>query len=562
MECLERVLCLMTSEVKILVVQCNPTVGDIEQNLLAILAAIERGRKGKADLIVFPELVLTGYPPEDLLLLPDFLSAVETAFTKVVHHSFDLEVVLGLPRRVQGEKRLANSAAWIADGKWIGYFDKQRLPTYDVFDEKRYFEPGTTPFVRKVKGVLFGLTICEDVWDENEGMAIYRQSPLQQLAALHVDIVLNLSASPYHMGKQEMRCFVFHQAAQTVQAPILFCNQVGANDGLIFDGGSFLMGPTGMLSQAPAFLEADFWVDFSLDKTPDASVVPSKSIESLVEAILLGIRDYVRKTGFERVCLGLSGGIDSAVVACLARLALGPERVFTLYMPSRFSSKESLEDARGLAEQLGLELQELSIEGPFQSYLDLLQPCFSSSSLGITEQNLQARIRGAILMAFANQWGMLLLNTSNKSEAAMGYATLYGDLAGAFGVIGDLWKTEVYQLGRWLQNTYGWISERILQKEPSAELAFDQKDRDTLPKYELLDPVLEAYLDAKKTEEKIAKEMGLTLSFVNKIFEQVRAQEYKRRQSPFSLRVSHRSFAFGWRFPIVQRYQSVSDGPV
>lgn len=544
----------MTSGVKILVVQFNPTVGDVEQNLRAILAAIERGKNGAADLILFPELALTGYPPEDLLLLPDFLSHVESALAQVRLCSSGVEIVLGLPRRVLGEKHLANSAAWIADGEVVGYFDKQRLPTYDVFDERRYFEPGTTPFVRKVREILIGVTICEDVWDENEGMTHYRQNPLQQLLSLRPDLVLNLSASPYHMGKEEQRAVVFQRAAQTIQAPLLFCNQVGANDGLIFDGGSFLMGPDGVLAQASSFVETDFWVNYPvLEKARDA-ILERDPMERVSQALVLGIRDYVRKTGFDRVCLGLSGGIDSAVVACLAKLAVGEERVCTLYMPSRFSSEESQKDARSLADQLGVELQEISIEGPFQSYLALLESSFSSATSSLTEQNLQARIRGTLLMAFANQWGMLLLNTSNKSEAAMGYATLYGDLAGAFGVIGDLLKTEVYQLGRWLQSTYGWIPESVFQKPPSAELAVGQKDSDTLPEYAILDPILQAYLEGGKAEERIAEEVGASTAFVGDILSKLRAQEYKRRQSPFSLRVSKRSFSFGWRLPIVQKH--------
>lgn len=553
MASLERALSSMTLGVKVLVAQFNPIVGDIEQNLRSILATLERGKEGLADLILFPELALTGYPPEDLLLLPDFLAQVERALSQVLPQVFGIEVVLGLPRRVLGEKGLANSAVWIADGEVVGYFDKQRLPTYDIFDERRYFEPGTTPLVRKVRGVSFGVTICEDVWDENDGMTSYRQNPLQQLVPLQPDVVLNLSASPYHMGKEEKRIAVFQKAAQTVQAPLLFCNQVGANDGLIFEGGSFLMGPRGVLTQAPAFVEADFWVSLPCLGNGKEYICAPDPMERLAKALVLGIKDYVRKTGFESVCLGLSGGIDSAVVACLARLALGKERVVAFYLPSRFSSQESGEDARELADQLGIGLQELSIEEPFQSYLKVLGP-FLSSSFGLTEQNLQARVRGTLLMAFANQWGILLLNTSNKSEAALGYATLYGDLAGAFGVIGDLFKTDVYQLGRWLQNAYGWIPERVFQKAPSAELAEGQKDSDTLPDYALLDPILKAYLEEGKTEKNIAEEVGVSAAFVGNILLKLRAQEYKRKQSPFSLRVSPRSFSFGWRFPIVERY--------
>lgn len=553
MASLEQALSSMTSGVKVFVVQFNPIVGDIEQNLRSILAAVERGKEGFADLILFPELALTGYPPEDLLLLPDFLTQVEIALCQMLPHSFGVEVVLGLPRRVLGEKGLANSAVWIANGEVVGYFDKQRLPTYDVFDERRYFEPGTTPFVRKVRGVSFGVTICEDVWDENDGMISYRQNPLQQLLLLQPDVVLNLSASPYHIGKEERRFAIFQKAAHTVQAPLLFCNQVGANDGLIFEGGSFLMDSRGVLTQAPAFVEADFWVTLPFLGNATECILAPDPMERLAEALVLGIKDYVRKTGFERVCLGLSGGIDSAVVACLAQLALGKERVFAFYMPSRFSSKESGEDARELADQLGIYLQELSIEEPFQSYLRALAPCLSSS-FGLTEQNLQARVRGTLLMAFANQWGMLLLNTSNKSEAAMGYATLYGDLAGAFGAIGDLLKTDVYRLGRWLQKIYGSIPERVFQKAPSAELAEGQKDSDTLPDYTVLDLILKAYLEEGKIEKNIAEEVGVSDAFVGNILSKLRAQEYKRRQSPFSLRVTKRSFSFGWRFPVVQRY--------
>lgn len=523
---------------KICICQLNPVIGDIRGNKEKIIQRIEEAKSLRPDLVIFPEMVLTGYPPRDLLLRPHFIQKVWEAAEEIGRHTPGLQVLLGLPRKNPNKngKPLFNSCALFSNGVFRDFYDKMLLPTYDVFDERRYFEPGGHPYVFGVGGKKVALTICEDIWDEH-----YPHSPIRELTHQHLDLLINISASPYHLGKQQERKKIAQKAAKALSCPVLLVNQVGANDTLIFDGHSFLMSPSGtLLVELPLFIEACTLVD--LNHLESRTLQPLSTEEELVQALVLGLRDFCHKLGFTKTIIGLSGGIDSALVAALAVKALGKENVLGVLLPSRYTSDASIKDAQELAAQLGIETQTLSIESPYAALLDLLKP------EGVTEENIQSRIRGMMLMAFANKLKALLLNTGNKSEYAVGYCTMYGDMCGALSVIGDLTKKDVYALSRYLG-----LPESIINKEPSAELKPNQKDSDSLPPYNVLDQIVSSYIEEDLSPSEIAAKMHLSLEYILEWCDKIDRADFKRSQAPPILKVTRKSLSFGRHFPIVKR---------
>lgn len=542
---------------RILIAQINPTIGALEKNTEQIIHAIERGKNRGADLVLFPELALCGYPPEDFLLLPHFIEAIARHLEVIIGATEGIAAVVGLPRRNPhlAGKQLYNSAALINDRTLEGYADKILLPTYDVFDESRYFESGEKVCTWSLKGETIGITICEDLWQHSghlQSTVVYSRDPVLELKDKSPSFVLNLSASPYSIAKHSTRLEVFLSAADTIQCPVVMCNQVGGNDSLIFDGSSLHVDPRGLIHCAKTFEEDDLWVDLSMKSEPYR--IERNGIEDLYHALVLGLRDYFRKLGFQKACFGLSGGVDSAVVACLAADALGAEHLLALGMPSRYSSPESGRDAFQLAQKLGIEYRELSIESPFKSYLDLLAPAFEGRASDVTEENLQARIRGMLLMAYSNKFGYLVLSTGNKSELALGYSTLYGDMCGGLAVIGDVTKEQIYALARWINRHEMIIPWNTIDRPPSAELRPNQKDSDSLPDYAIVDHVLQAYVEGHRSPEWISEHYHYPLPVVEDLVKRIHKNEYKRRQAPPVLRISEKAFTVGRRFPIVQQW--------
>jgi NAD+ synthase (glutamine-hydrolysing) len=543
---------------KIFTAQINPTVGDLNGNVRKILDALERAKHTGSDIVLFPELTLSGYPPEDLLLDSSFIDAIEIKLEEIRLATKDLVVVLGLPRwnPRKKEKFLLNSAAIFKNRELVGFKDKTLLPTYDVFDERRYFEPGSEQFIFEHLGWRIAVTICEDLW-QHSGLVdytYYEKDPVLELKDKRPDLLLNLSSSPYYFEKKHVRLAVFSAAAKTLRCPLVFCNQVGANDQLVFDGHSFYLNEKGELIQiAKGFVEEDLIVEIDTHACPCGFL--ENGIRDLYSALVLGVKDYFQKQNFSHALIGLSGGIDSALVACIAKDALGAEHISAIALPSRFSSEASYLDAALLAKNLGIELKKIEIDAIFQSYLDLLKPYFGETPFDITEENLQARIRGMILMAFSNKKGSLLLNTSNKSELAMGYSTLYGDLCGALAVISDVTKLQIYELCHFLNRKTPIIPESILCKAPSAELRLNQTDQDTLPAYELLDPILEDYIERRLSLETIAEKRNISLEMVSRLIQQLHRAEYKRRQAPVGIRVTPKAFTKGRNVPIVQKWR-------
>jgi NAD+ synthase (glutamine-hydrolysing) len=542
---------------RILAAQINPIIGDFEGNTRKIIQALEHGRSKQADIVVFSELVLCGYPPEDLLLHDSFIDANQKYLEKIIQASSKLMAIVGVVRRnpAKREKLIFNSAAIIYDGKLLGFEDKQLLPTYDVFDERRYFEPGGATKIWELKGKKIGVMICEDIW-QHAGIVsdtFYAHDPVLDLKDLKPDIVLNLSSSPYQFQKPSMRVKVCAKCAKTLGCPVILCCQVGANDQLVFDGYSLYVNAKGELSQvAKGFEEDEMVVDLDQPATPCAfSYDP---MNDLYQALVLGVRDYFRKQGFKKGCLGLSGGIDSALVACIAADALGKENVLAITMPSRYSSKGSVTDSEILARNLGIELLQIPIEKPFQAFLDLLEPHFKGRPEDITEENMQARIRGLILMAVSNKQGYIVMSTGNKSEMALGYCTLYGDMAGGLGVISDVTKQQVYELSRWINRNKEIIPQSTIDKAPSAELKANQKDSDSLPDYKIVDAVLQGYVEDYLSPEEISQKHSIPIEIVLDLVRRIHRAEYKRRQAPPGIRVSKKAFRVGRQYPIVQRW--------
>jgi len=541
---------------KIALAQIDPTVGDIDGNVERILRACAAARERGADLVVLPELALVGYPPRDLVERPSFARKNREALASLASRIDRPAAILGFvdenPTNVG--KPVRNAAALVGGGQVLAVRAKALLPTYDVFDEARYFEPGENEGPVPFGGLPLGITICEDIWNDKDfwERPLYRRDRLTELARAGIAVILNISASPFHADKGAIRLRLFASAARKHGLPLVFVNQVGGNDELIFDGASFVLDSAGRLVAQLAAFEEDLAV-VDLDRLSDLPEIAPVVDEcaSIEAALVLGIRDYARKCGFRRAVLGLSGGIDSSLVAVLAARALGPENVIGVSMPSRYSSAGSRSDAEALARNLGIRYETIPIEDVFTAYLRTLAPIFAGLPQDVTEENIQARIRGALLMALSNKFGALLLTTGNKSEIAVGYATLYGDMCGGLAAISDLPKTLVYRVARHINREREIIPAPCLEKPPSAELRPDQKDEDSLPPYSLLDPILKAFVEDRKGVEEIV-EMGYDRALVVDVLQRVDRNEYKRRQAAPGLKVTTRAFGVGWRMPIAR----------
>ena len=522
-----------------------------------ILVSLQKAKVDGCALALFPELTLTGYPPRDLLDRASFSQSSQKALEQVARGAQGIAAVVGTILENKGSGNpFFNSAVVVKDGQILYTCHKTLLPNYDVFDEARYFAPSDQPStVFKYEGIKIGITLCEDIWN-SKGLfthKLYQKDPLTELANHRPDVILNLSASPFQADKTAIRQKVLKMAAEKTKAPVLYCNLVGGNDELIFDGNSMTTDKAGHIIQTSLGFQEDYWVYDTNAHSKISSPVLLDDIETVYQALVLGTRDYVRKCGFEKVLIGLSGGIDSALVAVIAVEALGPENVMGVTMPSPFSSKGSIEDSHQLAKNLGIEFKNIPISSLFESALKNLNPFFENKPADATEENLQARLRGLILMALSNKLNRLVLSTGNKSEIAVGYCTLYGDMCGGLAVISDIPKTMVYQLAKHINQNNEIIPNATITKAPSAELRPDQKDQDTLPAYEILDEILRLFIEKNHTPSEII-EAGFNPAIVNDIVKKVNQNEYKRRQMAPGLKITSKAFGIGRRIPIAQRF--------
>ncbi len=550
---------------KIAVAQINPIIGDFDTNFEKIKQFAERAAARSCDLVIFSELVVPGYPPRDLLEKKDFVDANVTCLNKLVSSLMGIGVICGFVAEnpVDGEKHLFNSAVLFEDGNILHQVHKRLLPTYDVFDESRYFQPGRECSSCLYKGHRIGLTICEDAWNDKHifKRRIYDIDPLELMARDGADMLINISASPFHVGKKEFRRHMHKTIARKYRVPFIFANQVGGNDSVLFDGTSSVFDAQGNLVALAQDFEEDL-VEFDVETcTGDIRKISEKDTESILNALVMGTHDYVTKCGFSKVVIGLSGGIDSAVTACIAVMALGAENVLTVFMPSVYTSKDNYEDTRTLAKNLKVRLETIPIDDMFRDFVKFLAADFNPDDPGVTEQNIQARIRGTVLMGISNQQNRLLLSTGNKSELAMGYCTLYGDMSGGLSVISDVPKTVVYELARLINAHEESIPRRIINKAPSAELKPEQEDEDDLPAYAILDPILKGYIEDFKSADQLV-EMGFDRKLVEEVILRVDRNEYKRQQAAPGLRVTSKAFGYGRRYPIAQRYSSLSFSPL
>jgi NAD+ synthase (glutamine-hydrolysing) len=539
---------------KALLCQLNFIIGDLQYNTEKILSSLEKARSMGAEIVVFSEMALCGYPPDDLLFYDEFISSLEKELKKIIKASKDLCVIVGTIRKnSQRGKPFFNSAAIICDQKLVAYKDKTLLPTYDVFYEDRYFQAGKKQLVFEYKNQKIGLFICEDVWEhgKKDSLAQYAQDPVQEMIPLKPDLAILISGSPYYYQKMDFRYEVYSSAAKDLQCPMLCVNQVGANDQLIFDGYSCFLDDKGNLSEIAKGFEEDYLL-IDLEKKYPIKKLALNHKADLYKALVLGVKDYFKKQHFTKACLGLSGGIDSSLTACIAVDALGKENVLGVSMPSRFSSLGSIEDTIKLKENLGIELKEIPIDHLFQEYLNLLAPFFMGKKTDTTEENIQARIRGMILMALSNKLGYIVLSTGNKSEMATGYTTLYGDMAGGLGLLNDVSKTLVYELAHLVNSKKEIIPKNCLIKAPSAELSHNHIDQDDLPPYAILDQILEYYVEKHASIDQIAKQLKVEKELVKSVIERIHHAEYKRRQGPPCLIVTKKAFGKGRIFPIVQ----------
>lgn len=550
---------------KIALAQIDPTIGDFTGNLANIIETSQRAAKMGARLAVFSELCICGYPPADLLEKPSFLARCRTAVDELGEATRGLPVAVlagvALPSRgtetqASGGKPAVNAAILLDKGEVLLEQHKRLLPFYDVFDEQRYFSPGKLQHVVELEGLRLAVSVCEDAWNDKNfwPQRLYSIDPIEELIAQRPAIHINISASPYWHGKRQIRRKMLSAIARRDGIPVVLSNQVGGNDSLVFDGSSLAINARGeLVAEAKCFAEDLVVVDpFAAAAIADPA---EDDTEGAWRALVLGTRDYVRKCGFRKALVGLSGGIDSALVAAIATEALGAENVICVGMPSPYSSEGSVEDSRQLAANLGIRFEVIGISTLFKDYGHTLEPLFAGMAADITEENIQSRIRGNLLMALSNKFGALVLTTGNKSEMAVGYCTLYGDMVGALAVIGDLMKTRVYAVSRWLNREREVIPEAILRKAPSAELRPGQKDTDSLPPYEVLDPILEAYVERYETPEQIAQSHGFPLELVQKVVRLVERSEYKRQQAAPVLKVTSKSFGMGRRFPIAVKVQ-------
>ena len=562
--------------VRVAAAQLDFVVGDIDGNTERIIETITWAEEIQADVLVLPELAVTGYPPEDLLLRGGFVEANIAAVHRIAREAGDTAVVVGFVDRTKGlvrddagHDRLHNAAALVANGQLKGVYHKGLLPNYGVFDEDRYFAAGADrALLWEINGVAAGVSVCEDIWVSD--------GPPADQAAAGADILLNINGSPYHIGKGADREAMLSGRAAAAGVPLVYVNTVGGQDELVFDGQSMVFGADGSLVyRAAQFEEEQFWVDVPLSdegrsdvdvirvtdgdlldgdpEPPEPSYEPLDPDAEVYTALVTGLRDYVRKNGFERVVVGLSGGIDSALTATIAVDALGPDAVWGVTMPSRYSSTGSVEDSRKLADNLGIIFRELPIEPPFEAFLGVLGEVFDGTEAGVAEENIQARIRGVLLMALSNKFGGMVVATGNKSEMAVGYATLYGDMAGGFAVLKDVFKTRVYQLAEWRNREGEVIPRAIIDKPPSAELRPDQLDSDSLPPYDLLDQILERYIERDETVNTIVK-AGLDRELVSRIARMVDRNEYKRRQAAPGVKVTTKALGRDRRLPITNHF--------
>jgi len=540
----------MTSSLRLVIAQLNLLVGDVTGNAERVIAAAKQARDQlKAHAVVFPELTLTSYPPEDLLLRPALMLQVEEGLRRVERETRGIDVILGHPQYEHGQ--MFNAASLLRDGRVQATYRKQLLPNYSVFDEKRYFAPGSDSCVVEIGGMPVGLTICEDVW---------QPEPVRRAVDAGARLLLTLNASPYHMEKGRERESIVQARIRESGVPLVYVNLVGGQDELVFDGASFVLDAHGTVTQrCPAFEEGLHLVEIeNRDGKPVPKSQPLQPAPALEEeiyrALVLGVRDYVGKNRFPGVAIGLSGGIDSALTLCIAADALGAERVEALMMPSRFTASISLEDAAAQAKALGVVYHSISIEPMFEAFTAQLKDEFKGRARDVTEENIQARIRGTLLMAVSNKTGKMVLTTGNKSEMAVGYATLYGDMAGGYGAIKDVLKTMVYRLAEYRNQLGPVIPRRVFERAPSAELAPDQKDSDSLPPYDVLDPILERYVEKDQSPDVIVA-AGFDAATVRRVVALVDRNEYKRRQAAPGVRITRRAFGRDRRYPITSGYR-------
>jgi len=544
---------------KVALAQINTTVGDLAGNEARILADYRRGVEAGVDLVVLPELATTGYPPRDLLLKSGFIKGNLEVLTRLAAATGKTGLLVGYvgENKTRPGREATNAVALLQHGKTLATRTKTLLPTYDVFDEDRYFEPARENLPVEFNNQTIGLTVCEDVWNDEDFWRDrrYRRNPAVELVEAGAKIIFNVSASPWHLGKNDTRHEMLRSLAHKIKVPVVYCNLVGGNDELIFDGCSLVFNRQAELIARGKLFEEDFVVvdtEATESASPDAIVAEEK----LFKALVLGLRDYLHKCGFKSAVLGLSGGIDSALTACLAVAALGAENVRGVALPSQFSSRGSLDDARALAERLSIRYDVIAIQPTFETLKQQLKPVFAGHPEDTTEENIQARLRGQTLMALSNKFGSLVLTTGNKSELAVGYCTLYGDMCGGLAVISDVPKTMVYRLAKWINRDKEIIPQASITKAPSAELRPNQTDQDSLPPYDVLDAILEAYVvEGKAASDIIAA--GFDEATVKRVVRLIDLNEYKRRQAAPGLKVTSKAFGVGRRIPIAQRYREV-----
>ncbi len=543
---------------KIALAQLNYHVGNFEANTQKIIAAIRHAEKQNAELVVFSELCICGYPSRDFLEFDDFINQCTNALREIAKHTGKVAVLVGCPRKnpVKEGKDLFNAAFFLYEGEVKHITDKTLLPVYDVFDEYRYFEPNRKFEVVSFKGKKLALTICEDIWNVGNDNPLYTICPMDELIKQSPDMIINLSASPFSYVQHEERMKVIRANVARYKIPMAYVNQVGAQTELIFDGGSVVVNEKGEVVEQLKFFEEEIRIadcGFSISDLEFECTNPQSAISLIHSGLVLGIRDYFAKLGFKKAILGLSGGIDSALVLCLAAEALGKENVMSLLLPSGFSSDHSIADSKQLCENLGTKYETVPIENNFQAFIQTLNPFFKDLPFNVAEENLQARVRGVLLMAFSNKFGYILLNTTNKSEAAVGYGTLYGDMCGGLAVLGDVYKTQVYELANYINRNGEVIPRNIISKPPSAELRPNQKDSDSLPEYDVLDKVLYQYIEKRQGPKELTA-MGFEKKLVDRVLKMVNGSEWKRFQTPPILRVSPKAFGMGRRMNIEGKY--------
>jgi len=553
---------------RIALAQLNYRIGDFDYNLDLIRKNVARAKEGNADVVVFAELSVCGYPPRDFLEFDDFIGRCDQSIVEIARECYGIAAIVGAPSRNPAPKGkpLYNTAYFLAEGRILGKAHKTLLPNYDVFDEYRYFEPNRLPYsLVEYKGIRFALTICEDLWYMADD-PLYVRNPMEELIRLNPGVVINIAASPFHYDQPVSRKEILTRNAGTYKLPVFYINHVGGQTELLFDGGSMVVAPDGTFVDGFPTFKEDFR-NYDLEEVrvrthPSPDPFPWRgggkgvgSIQLIHDALVMGIHDYFSKMGFTQAILGLSGGIDSAVTLFLATEALGKENIRAVLLPSRFSSEHSIRDAIELTQNLGIGHEVISIDEIFRAVEQTMKPHFKDRPPDLTEENIQARIRAVILMALSNKFGYILLNTSNKSEAAVGYGTLYGDMCGGLSVLGDVYKTQVYDLAAYINREQVIIPVNIILKPPSAELRPDQKDSDTLPEYDILDKILNGYIEQRKGPDDLIRE-GFDEPTVRRVLRLVNTSEYKRHQAPPILRISPKAFGTGRRMPIVAKYLS------